>query len=186
MYNRKTGQIIVEIPKNGSRSLVAAAEAAHGRKSFAGHGHKSIAEVLALMPAKLLERVGKIEAVAVIRDPADRFRSQLAQYMKIKRATLADALAACEEQSHIVFKPQKAFLDTGGANVGVKMYAMQEHLEAQRRVGHATMSTPCRINYGEYSIPHHIFYEERAEGATIHLMDDLVLYSALFPLTEVE
>lgn len=141
MINRKTGQAIIEIPKSGSRSLVEAAIQGYGKKVFAYHGHHTLAELVAMYPEPITN------VVAVVREPEERFYSQINEYMRIKKASIDDAFKACIEQSHVIFTPQYKFL------MGLHKFAqitrpLENCLDAQTAAYGGPMKNPIHKNDG--------------------------------------
>jgi len=141
MINRKTGQAIIEIPKSGSRSLVEAAIAGYGKKVFAYHGHHTLAELVAMYPEPITS------VVAVVREPEERFYSQINEYMRIKKTTLDNAIKACIEQSHVIFVPQYKFL-LGVNEFSHTIRTLDNCLDAQADAAGQPMKKPLHKNDG--------------------------------------
>lgn len=115
MFNVKTQQLLLEIPKNGSRSLVQAACDHQGKKWMKCQGHHTLEYFLAEMQYTMVEAkrrpVPPLQVVCVIRSPVERMLSQLRQAERKKANTsLNDLMKVCWEQSDIVFKPQHKFI----------------------------------------------------------------------------
>lgn len=137
MYNVKNQMIVLEIPKNGSRTLVAAASLAYGKQYLRVQGHKTLRQMLdgglikhgvnkKRLPTK------DVTAVAVIRNPAERLFSQVNHVLQHAQGkTVDDAMRACWEQSHVVWAPQADFVELpcmGDWNVDLRLFPM-EHIE---------------------------------------------------------
>lgn len=117
MYNVKNQQIVLEIPKNGSRTLVAAASLAWGKHYLRVQGHKTLRRMLDGELQRGVSNKRKlpsssVQVVAVIRNPVERLRSQVNHHCRHKQgATLDDAMTACWEQSHVLWTPQAEFVE---------------------------------------------------------------------------
>lgn len=165
MLNRKTRQVILEVPKSGSRSLVAAATARYGKKVFAHHGHFTLAELSQLLP---LNEGEPYHAVGVIRNPRDRLVSQVNAYCKNKNVGLSTALKACVEQSNIIFKPQVEFVRHSPKRFKLDLFPMERHKDAQASVGGGDWLKGEHVkNVGEYKyqivdIAKHPLYDQVA------------------------
>lgn len=183
MYNPKTNQIILEIPKCGSRSLVQASIEQHGKRYVKHPGHKTLAEVLALASPKIGEK--DVEVIAVLRCPEQRFVSQVANFMAIKNKKLDAALRACAEQSHIIFKSQHEFLDVPEeweAWVNVLMYPMELHDRAQARIAGRPVTHNANKTEAKPYTMEVLRQQEGFDAAFAHFTDDYVLHDAALTL----
>jgi len=182
MINRKTKQVILEIPKSGSRSLVQAAIQGHGKKVFACHGHHTFEETLKLMP-----NFEPSEVVAVLRNPEFRFISQINEYVRIKNSDLDSALKACIEQSHVIFKPQHLYL-VNVRNYETHIYPLEKCLEAQIKVAGKVLKKVYHQNKGDsrrkYSVRQIVGHPRYYEAMDLYSLDWPLYEAAAFTLKE--
>lgn len=105
MYISAIDAIALEIPKNGSTTLKAVAEARYGKVQFPGH----------LKASAICNGLGRVprRCFALVRHPVDRFVSALNHsYGDNKRVNLDDAIDAALRQGRtIVFWRQSDFID---------------------------------------------------------------------------
>lgn len=153
MYNVLTKQIVLEIPKNGSRTLVDAVTLTWGKESMKCMGHATLTELLEdRIPAQVREEkqpTAPYQVVAVIRNPTTRLESMVNAYMNIKGATMSDAMRAAAQQSHIIFKPQWHFIDTdGGVDCELHLFTMSRILDAVKFITSDKMVAAPRKNDG--------------------------------------
>lgn len=137
MYNIKTQIVTLEIPKNGSRTLVEASKTVYGKAAFKCMGHHTLEQVMMnQMPSVKQQPKNPVIVTAVLRNPVERLLSQVRQYERNKAgATLDDAMKVAWAQSDVVFKPQWKFLevpDMGDWEFDVRMWDM-------KRIGEAVM-----------------------------------------------
>jgi hypothetical protein len=115
MYSTKSKRIILEIPKNGSRTLVKTMHILEGKQWTKCAGHFTLDETLNLIPTQVGVKgypEKDIEVIAVIRNPAERLYSQVCHYARNKNGvTLDDAMTVAWGQSDVVFKPQWKFIE---------------------------------------------------------------------------
>lgn len=131
MYNVQTGQFIVEIPKNGSRSMVKAVLTAYGKNCAKAQGHFTVAEFLndkLTLVAKPRRPRMPMQTICVVRNPAQRLFSQVLHAVRHKHGMDVDrAMNVAWEQSDIVFKPQWQFLElpeTGEYELDLRLWDM--------------------------------------------------------------
>lgn len=153
MWLTKPRMIVLEIPKCGSTSLHRAAEVQYGKRYIKLHGHRTLQAIISeLSQSKKAPQLGEvIDVVAVVRNPLDRMVSQVTNYMKIKKASSSDALRACAEQSHIIFKPQYKFLE--GMEfydyLNVKVYPIERIKDAQEHIMGRKIESALHYNSSE-------------------------------------
>ena len=137
MYNTKTSQVILEIPKNGSRSLVAAAMDGTPKAYFKCQGHHTLREFFEeRMPREIREEkrpTPPVEVIAVIRNPIERLFSQVLHNMHTHHSRdMTKALETCLMQSDVVFKPQHEFVRSVPEwGIDLRLWDMDRIIEAQ-------------------------------------------------------
>jgi len=185
MFNVKTRQIILEIPKNGSRSLVNVATRHYTKRAFKHHGHKTLREIVDLISPSQGE---KFVVVGVVRHPEARFISQVNHYLRIKkRHTRRDALKACADQSHIIFKPQSDFVELPDSDVGIMMllYPIEQMLRAQAQVAGGCRHSAAHDNAGGAIVDMDRLMEyAEFEAAFDHFAQDYELYNSIVAVTQ--
>jgi len=138
MYNPKTQQIVLEIPKNGSRSLVKAAQTAHGKKCIQQPGHHTAQTLLEWLEQNYPNLGYPVDLVAVLRNPYERFISQLLAYSRNKNVTLVQSLIAARQNQHVIFVSQCDMLRLRPEYSGLvapRLFTMGNMLQAQRAIG---------------------------------------------------
>lgn len=141
MFITKPRLLVLEIPKCGSRSLVDVAQRTYGKKYVKHQGHKTMGELLELVSPQQGE---VLAALAVVRHPVERLVSQVSMYAKQKKCGITDALIACIEQSHIVFKPQYEFVGDFDC-VNLKLFPIEKQAMAQSYIA-GTIVNPIKKN----------------------------------------
>lgn len=125
MYIESLKIYVVNLPKCGSTSMKAAIEAAHGKCRLPGHLRLSRAA------AHINER---FTAVALIRDPVERFASACNfRFADAPHVTLDDAMRqGLRHGETVIFKPQSVFLDS---DVPVRLWRFEEMNAALASLG---------------------------------------------------
>lgn len=157
MYNVLSKQIVLEIPKNGSRTLVKAATTGYGKLYLKAQGHKTLQELCDEVLTRSIPRKHQFDrpqvVVAVFRNPIDRFVSQIAHSMRNKaRMTLDECMTAAWEQSDIVYKPQADFLalpQLGDWEFDFRFWPMERINQASGFVA-GCATTAYQMNSGQY------------------------------------
>jgi len=149
VLNVNANEILLEIPKCGSRSLVCALRTKYNRRSFWYHGHHTLKELEGM--SDRLHMYPHI-VYAVIRNPIDRLLSGVNHYVNNKTgATLSDALEVCLEQSNIVFKPQYKFVEVPDRGTyDLRLWDMARIEEALRFIGAGDDPTLPHLNKAVY------------------------------------
>lgn len=116
MYNVNRNLMILEIPKNGSRSIVQAACDFQGKKWMKCHGHMTLKHFLTEGAKKMVEPSRQpappLTVVAIFRNPVERLLSQIRQHERKKsNMSLNEMMDVCFKQSDILYKPQHAFIE---------------------------------------------------------------------------
>ena len=185
MYNPFLKNIVLEIPKCGSRSLVAAVTMHISKRAVRHAGHMTLTELMKHVSPLLGEDM--MDVIAVVRNPEERFESQIAAYMKIKNANKAKALSECARQSHIVFKPQSNFVAIPNEfhdKLNLRLFPIERQHEAQEAAllriisgtQHRNASTN-KLSFDELEA-HPLF-----EDAFQHFVQDYQVYEAAHELS---
>ncbi len=126
MYSRKHNKIFLEIPKNGSRAVY---YSLHAHMPLLGTGHRTIEEILDEVKANR-----GVTAIALIRDPIDRFVSGLNYHVLFKNEVSVkaeiDYLLDPGTRVRVVLKPQHWFFEKGKHVCHIKLYLYEALDEA--------------------------------------------------------
>jgi hypothetical protein len=147
MFNIKDQIFVVEIPKNGSRSLLMSVRQKYGKNAIKIEGHRTAAEMLALKDTLVSEKnrpLPPYTIAAVIRNPAERLFSQVRQLERHRtKASLDNIMERAWEQSDIVMKPQWQFVEVPtDEDIDLRLWDMKRIDLAQRFV---SQSRQCNI-----------------------------------------
>lgn len=138
MYVMPIKTVVLEIPKNGSRSLEAAIKNRYGKNGFKIAGHFSYGHTMDSMHLVREERRpnNPVTVVGVFRNPVERLVSQVNHVAYHRKDKGLDyILLSCIEQSNIVFKPQAEFLEdpqSGTWEPDIRMWDMSRIEEAMK------------------------------------------------------
>lgn len=158
MYNTKAKHIVLEIPKNGSRSLITASSHATGKRYMKCLGHRSLYRILRDMETEVSQK-GKprkdtpLPVIAVIRNPLNRFISQVNAYCHNKNTNLDEAMKACIEQSNVIFTPQYSYVSDPEFDkycLSLYLYPMTRMRKAQEHILNKKMDFVYHSNKGDY------------------------------------
>lgn len=192
MFNIKDQIFVLEIPKNGSRSLVASVRNKYGKNYIKCEGHHTL-EALVDMKDHLVHPQNRpIEPytfAAVIRNPVDRLSSQVRQAERMKTNITLDAIMEkAWEQSDIVFKPQWHFVQVPTGEDNKPLYAVDLRLWDMKRIelamrfvaqtcgaGYHMNRSPLGTRFGLQQIMDHKLFDELLDSEH-HYKPDLALW----------
>jgi hypothetical protein len=151
VFNIKDQIFVLEIPKNGSRSLVYSVRQKYGKNYIKIEGHRTLIEMIGMADKLVSEKNRPIEpytVAAVIRNPVKRFVSQVQQARRLKsHITLDEIMERAWHQADIVFKPQWQFVEVPtGVEIDLRMWDMERIGLALRFVAQRSTIPAHHIN----------------------------------------
>lgn len=156
MYNVKTRQFLVEIPKNGSRSLVQTMTTRYGKVFMKSHGHHSVRhfcdDAMFYQVHESRWPINPFQVIVVYRNPVDRLLSQVNHAMRNKQLTFNEAMAIAWHQSDIVFMPQWKFVElptSGEWEFDWRAWPMERINEAMSFIMGCTVGTHLNNSEGK-------------------------------------